>query len=75
MDIPASSHAVWKDLLMGNKRIDFEFFPIKMTIGRLQVASKHAQFDFNHGVEELRAIFVDNKNLPKVQNDIKKLFG
>jgi len=75
MNIPASSHGIWADLLMGKKRIEFEFLPIKMTIGRLQVFSRSEQFNLTQSAEELRTIFVKNQNLPKVQNDIKKLFG
>ena len=75
MEVPLSTHSVWKEILSGRKDINFEFFPTKMTIGRLQIQIKNNSVDLEDGINELRNIFSENKNLPKVQNDLQKLFG
>ena len=75
MKVPPGSHIKWKELLSGSEQYAFAFFPLKMAIGRLQNLIANQTVDQHSAIQELREIFKKNENLPKVQNDLKKIFG
>lgn len=77
MEIPARSHPAWKALVMGEKTCNFEFFGLQMLLKRLtmKVKLKAAPDTVDHCIDELRAMFVENYKIPKVQRDLEKIFG
>jgi hypothetical protein len=77
MNIPAATHPAWMDVITGKVQHQFEFFAAKMCIQRLilNVKQDPSPATINKCVTELRDIFLINSNLPKVKNDLEKIFG
>jgi|WetSurMetagenome_2_1015567.scaffolds.fasta_scaffold1790649_1 hypothetical protein len=77
MTVPASSHPIWKDVLNGKIKHDFQFLALKMMLGRIQITLKAdpSQAQYAKCVEDLRNLLMQNANHPKVQNDLSMLLS
>jgi hypothetical protein len=77
MVLPASSHSIWKDLLTGKVKLDFQFLALKMMLGRIQITlqSDTSQAQFNKSVDDIRNLLIQNANHPKVQSDLALLLS
>ena len=77
MNVPSTSHPLWKDIVTGKKQVQFDFLASKMMVGRISIllSTDDSEAVIQKSVQDLHDIFSKNINLPKVQNDLKKLFG
>ena len=73
MDIPPGFSMIWKQLISGQKNVEFECLPIKITLGRLRVEGSRDPGSVPRLAGELHQLFVQNVNLPSLQRDLKKL--
>lgn len=77
MIIPDESHPGWIRAISGQESPGYELLATKILIGRLTLTY---EFDptpetTKKSVAELRTFFERNIDLPKAQNDLKKIFG
>ncbi len=77
MLIPDKNSAGWKNAICKEGNYQFEFLGTKIILGRLGLKYRvnHTPQILNECVNELWDFFNKNSNIPKVQNDLKKLFG
>ena len=77
LEIPPISSSVWTDLVTGKIKPQFEFMALKIKLGTLtrKLTSENSPEDIAEAATEIREIFVQNINLPKIQNDLNKLMG
>ncbi len=77
MDVPPATHPVWSDIATGRLKPEFDFLAAKIIVGTIsrKLASDQSMAHLWTYVHELREIFVQNADLPKVQRDLKKIFG
>jgi hypothetical protein len=77
MEIPASTHPAWKDVLTGKRHCQVEFLGLQLIINRLRlkISLNPSPEILNLCVNEFREMFVKNANVPKVQRDLEKIFG
>jgi hypothetical protein len=76
MAIPSSNDPKWRDIILGNQKIEFEFLALKFFIGQVQIrlAESPSEEQVQTEVENLRKIFVEGEGHPKVAADLKKIF-
>ncbi len=77
MIIPPESDPGWVKAISGEKTPNYELLATKILLGRLTLL-----YEMNPSPEitrrsvlELRAFFERNKDLPKAQADLKKIFS
>jgi len=77
MLIPDESNPGWVKAISGQESPKYELLATKILLGRLSLI-----YEMNPSPEttrkcvaELRAFFVRNKDVPKAQADLKKIFG
>jgi hypothetical protein len=77
MTIPPASDPKWRDVVTGKLKPTFEFMGINVLLCRvaLAVTANPSPDSIAKGVGELRQIFEKNAAVPKVQSDLKKIFG
>jgi hypothetical protein len=77
MQIPTEQNPIWEELISGESQHQFEFLGTKIILGRLRMRYRKCQSpqEVNKYVHELRTFFEKNLHLPKVQTDLKKVFG
>ncbi|MBN2012251.1 hypothetical protein JW960_23175 [candidate division KSB1 bacterium] len=77
MNVPPATDVRWKDVITGKVNYQFEFFAFNMCVKRLSLVLKRdsSQITLNKCTQELRDIFAENVQLPKVQRDLVKIFG
>lgn len=75
-DIPPETDERWESLVLGLEHIDFEFFPVKLLLGRLQLKTKldPSAKNVEDCAKELRELFIKNQHIPKAQRDLNKIF-
>ena len=76
MFVPPVSDTKWTDVITRKENYQFEFFAINMCVKRLSLILQRdsSQLTLNKCVEELRDIFAENGELPKVKRDLEKIF-
>jgi hypothetical protein len=77
MTIPHESHPGWSKAISGHASHNYEFLATKILMGRLTLDYNrdHSPEAVRKSVAELRTFFEKNKDVPKVQADLKKIFG
>ena len=76
MNVPSSQHHAWKDVLTGKREYNFESFAVQMIVKRLslKVSQKPSPDVLTQSILELREMFLQNVNAPKIQRDLYKIF-
>lgn len=76
MNVPPASHPIWSDIVSGKVIPDFDFLAAKILVGTISRKMVKDQSATNLGkcARELREIFAQNADLPKVQKDLEKIF-
>lgn len=77
MNIPSTMHPAWKEIVLGKRQVQFDFLAAKMMVGRISIllSTDNSETIIQKCIQDLHDIFTKNINLPKVQNDLKKIFG
>ncbi len=77
MTIPDESDPGWVRAISGEESPKYELLATKILLGRLSLIYEinPSPETTRKSVAELRAYFVRNKDLPKAQADLKKIFG
>jgi hypothetical protein len=73
MAIPPGFHTIWKQLVSGQKNLEFECLAVKITLGRLRVEGSRDPASVPRLAAELHQLFVQNETLPSLQRDLKKM--
>lgn len=76
MEVPPVSHPVWRDIVFGKTRYQFEFLATKFLLRYLneQVKRDPSPRTIQKCVEDLHNIFARNADLWAVQNDLWHIF-
>ncbi|MCF2140726.1 MAG: hypothetical protein K9W44_11785 [Candidatus Lokiarchaeota archaeon] len=74
--IPPATNEKWQALILGLDYKNFEFFPVKLLLARLQLKVKQDPSEENvlQCSKELRQLFVKNQHIPKAKRDLDKIF-
>jgi hypothetical protein len=74
--IPNYTNEKWQALVLGLLHLDFEFFPVKLLLARLQLKVKlnPSEESISDCTKELRELFVKNVHIPKAKRDLNKIF-
>lgn len=77
MQLPSARNPIWKDLIRRDNQYQFDFLATKIILSRLNLRCRlnNSPEELDRCVNELRAFFEKNLYLPKVQNDLKRVFG
>jgi hypothetical protein len=77
MDVPPASHPVWKNIVSGKERHQFEFLATNLLLGylALQVKRNSSPEIIQKCAQELHDIFARNADLVSVEHDLIKIFG
>lgn len=77
MQIPSARNPLWKELIRSESEYAFEFLATKIILGRLNLKFRlnNSPEELDRCVYELVAFFEKNSHVPKVQNDLKLIFG
>lgn len=77
MKIPDANHPTWLKLVTGEIKPSVEFLATKILLSKLSLNYQMTPSPViaQRGIKELIALFEANIRLPKVQNDLIKIFG
>ena len=77
MSVPLSTDKVWKDILLGKVKYDFEFLALKIMLGRLlrKIELDPSPATIQKCAEEMCNLFKVNAHLPTAQRDLQKILG
>lgn len=77
MQLPSEQHPIWQELIRGENRHHFEFLAATLLLGKLNLRCRldKSPKEIERSVQELRTFFEKSLHLPKVQNDLRKVFG
>lgn len=76
MELPSASDPKWRDIVTGKKKVSFDFLALNILVSslNLETGKDSSPQAVQNAVDKLRDLFTKNMNLPKVQNDLKKIF-
>ena len=74
--IPPGTDQKWQALILGSEHVEFEFFPVKLLLARLQLKAKldPSAKNVEQCSAELQQLFVRNQHIPKAKRDLDKIF-
>jgi hypothetical protein len=77
MSVPLSTDKVWKDILLGKVKYDFEFLALKIMLGRLlrKIELDPSPTTIQKCAEEMCNLFMVNAHLPTAKRDLQKILG
>lgn len=77
MGISPQVEPIWSDIITGKVKFDFEFLAAKILQSTLtrSFAKDPTAGNLEKCAKDLRELFIQNSDLPKVQNDLRKIFG
>ncbi|MFX0090504.1 MAG: hypothetical protein ACFFBD_01980 [Candidatus Hodarchaeota archaeon] len=77
MEIPPIDHKRWNDVVSGKLSLDFNFFPLKLLLARLnlEMLTNPGPETTERCIKEVRELFIKNQTHPKVKKDLRKIFG
>ena len=77
MKIPNATHPKWQALVQGEIKPNIEFLGTKILLSRISVdyRIRPTRELAQKSINELIQLFEKNIKLPKVQNDLIKIFG
>jgi hypothetical protein len=77
MEIPPSTHPMWRAVLLGEKKVELEFLGAKMLLTRaqMQLRNDSSPIEVTKIAHEFRNIFSKNAGIPKIQRDLERIFG
>jgi hypothetical protein len=75
-EVPSGKNEKWQALVLGVEHVEFEFFPVKLLLARLQLKAKldPSQENVLGCSLELQQLFVKNLHIPKAKRDLNKVF-
>lgn len=77
MQLPSEQHPIWQELINRKNHYHFEFLAATLLLGKLNLKcrlDKNPQ-EMERSIHELRSFFERNSHLPKVQSDLRRVFG
>lgn len=77
MNVPLSTDKVWKDILQGKAKYDFEFLALKIMLGRLfrEIERDPSPVTLQKCADEMYNLLNKNAQLPSAKRDIQKILG
>lgn len=64
---------IWTSVVSGTLDVPFEYLALKMALARLRIDVKFKSNHANAAAVELRSLFLQLQNVPKVQADLDRL--
>ena len=75
MNIPPANAPIWRDIITGKVKYNFEYLAAKLLLGTLSrtLDQDPSPANLDKCCETLRDLFVCNTDQPLVQNDLKTI--
>lgn len=77
MIVPNANNPTWRKLITGELKPEIDFLATKILLNRLCMNFKKdsSEEELKSGINKLIDLFTTNLRVPKVQNDLIKIFG
>lgn len=77
MNIPDSKDKKWEQAISGDAEYQFKFLATKILLGRLRLSYQNdsSPQQMSACINELRAFFEKNQNVPVAMEDLKEIVG
>ncbi len=77
MEVPSTYDPIWRDIVTGKVKFEFEFLAAKILQGTLarKLKKNPSPSHLEQCVNEFRDLFAQNTDLPSVRHDLKKIVG
>jgi hypothetical protein len=77
MDIPPSTHPIWRNLITGTIKLNFEVVALKILHGALVRAYTRdpSPARLEKSASNLREFFIQNAGQPSTRKDLEKICG
>lgn len=77
MNVPSASNPTWRKLITGDVKPDIDFLATKILLNRICMSYKNdsSEESLQTSINKLIDLFTTNLRVPKVQNDLIKIFG
>ncbi|MCA1945419.1 MAG: hypothetical protein LDL30_09090 [Desulfovibrio sp.] len=77
MAIPSTTHHAWLEIVTGKRSHPLRFLAAKVLLGRLVHAVEEDPSPENIAdcITQLHQLYASNLHIPKVQEDLKNIFG
>jgi hypothetical protein len=77
MNVPDAGHPIWKEIVTGRTRRDFEHLAVQTFLGKAQLIlfQDGSERVIRRLAREIHELFAQNAAHPKMQRDLAKLLG
>jgi hypothetical protein len=77
MQLPNEQNPIWQELVKRENHHNFDFLAATLLLGKLNLKCRldKSPQEMERSIHELRSFFERNSHLPKVQNDLRRVFG
>jgi len=77
MNVPPSTEKIWKDILQGKVKYEFEFLTVKILLGRLMsvIERDPSPATIQSCVDQLYNLFEKTATYPTCKRDLQKILG
>ena len=77
MQLPNKQHPIWQELIRRENHHHFEFLAATLLLGKLNLKCRldKSPQEMERSIHELSSFFERNSHLPKVQSDLRRVFG
>jgi hypothetical protein len=77
MNVPLGTDRVWKDILQGKVKYEFEFLALKIMLGRLfrEIERDPSPVTVQKCADEIYNLLSKNAHLPSAKRDLQKILG
>ncbi len=75
MNVPLSTDKIWRDILQGRVKFDFQFLALKIMLGRLfrELERDPSPAMLQKCADEMYNLLSKNAQLPSAKHDIQKI--
>jgi len=77
MNVPPSTEKIWKDILQGKVKYEFEFLAVKILLGRLMsvIERDPSPATIQSCADQLYNLFEKTATYPTCKRDLQKILG
>jgi hypothetical protein len=75
MHLPGKDDSIWYDIVTGKKTCQLKFLAARILLGRLtrSVEEDDSEENITAGIDQLYALYANNRNMPSAMDDLAAL--
>ncbi|WP_029459484.1 hypothetical protein [Solidesulfovibrio alcoholivorans] len=75
MHLPDRNASIWNEIVTGKKTCQLKFLAAKILLGRLTRSVKEdgSEENITAGIDQLYALYANNRNMPSARDDLAAL--